>query len=245
MAVAWRTDPHSPPWAPPAQRAAPGAWCWPPAAHRWCARDVNALIADWAGVRGWVPTDPHTAIGLLGAMLAWHGDLSVRPAALEMAREAAELAAARARITAQLAQREHNAAARAAGRAAPGRARAGRGPPGRGRGACPRSRPAHPGRRRRDRRPRRRDPRRPRTTPHLNQPPHLPFPDPPTSTLSPLPTRPLPRGPWPSRPAARHPPRHTNRLPKTPLNTSGTLAQECAIASGVIVGDVPVSAVRP
>lgn len=127
LAVAWRTDPHSPPWA---RRHSVHAWAAvlaAPAAHRWCARDVNALIADWAGVRGWVPTDPHTAIGLLGAMLAWHGDLSVRPAALEMAREAAELAAARARITAQLAQREHNAAARAAGRAAlagPGRAAA-------------------------------------------------------------------------------------------------------------------------
>jgi hypothetical protein len=34
--------------------------------------------------------------GQLGAMLAWHGDLQDRPAALDEAREAAELAAARA-----------------------------------------------------------------------------------------------------------------------------------------------------
>lgn len=89
-----------------------------PAAHGWVPQDLDALIADWAGVHGWVPDNPHTAIGLLGAMLAWHGDPAVRPAAAEMAREAAELAAARARMAEQFAERERAAAARAAGQAA-------------------------------------------------------------------------------------------------------------------------------
>ena len=127
LARAWRADPHAPPWA---RRHSAQAWAGllaGPAQHRWCARDVNQLIGDWAGVHGWIPDTPHTAIGLLGAMLTWHGDLAVRPAALDMARDAAELAAARTRIAEQLTAREHNAAARDAGRAAlagPGRAAA-------------------------------------------------------------------------------------------------------------------------
>lgn len=58
------------------------------------------MIRDWTGVKGWCPEDPHTPIGLVGAMLAWHGSdhLDDRPAALDMAREAEELAAARARL---------------------------------------------------------------------------------------------------------------------------------------------------
>lgn len=127
LARAWRADPHAPPWA---RRHSPHAWAAllaGPARHRWCARDINQLITDWAGIHGWIPDTPHTAIGLLGAMLKWHGDLEVRPAALDMAREAAELAAARARVSEQLAAREQSAAARAAARAAlagPGRAAA-------------------------------------------------------------------------------------------------------------------------
>lgn len=127
LAAAWRADPHAPPWA---RRHSVHAWAAVmagPARHDWTSRDLNALIADWAGVHGWVPDSPHTAIGLFGAMLRWHDDLSVRPAAYEMAREAAELAAARARIAEQLASRERAAAARATGRAAlagPGRAAA-------------------------------------------------------------------------------------------------------------------------
>jgi hypothetical protein len=89
-----------------------------PAAAGWVSRDVTALIGDWAGVHGWLPDHPHRPIGLLGAMLAWHGDVTVRPAAQEMAREAAELAAARARIAEQLASRDRAAAARAAGQPA-------------------------------------------------------------------------------------------------------------------------------
>lgn len=103
LARAWRADPHTPPWA---QRHTTEAWARvlaAPARHGWCARDVNQLIRDWVGVGHWLPQRPHKPIGLLGAILAWHGtdNLEDRPAAAEMARDAAELAAARARITAQ------------------------------------------------------------------------------------------------------------------------------------------------
>ena len=64
-------------------------------------RDLNQLVTDWVGVHRWVPDDLYKPIGLLGAMLAWHGDLTDRSAAADMAREAQELAAARARINAK------------------------------------------------------------------------------------------------------------------------------------------------
>lgn len=122
LARAWRADPHTPPWA---QRHTLSAWA-PilagPARHHWCARDINQLISDWAGVGHRLPERPHKPIGLLGAILAWHGHqaLDARPAAADMAREAQELAAARARITDQLADRAHTAQARAVARAALG-----------------------------------------------------------------------------------------------------------------------------
>lgn len=121
LARAWRADPHCPPFA---HRHSADAWAAllaAPAAHGWTARDLNALITDWAGVGGRrIPDHPHKPIGLLGAILAWHGrdNLGERPAALDEAREAAQLAADRARIAAQLAARETTATARAAGRAA-------------------------------------------------------------------------------------------------------------------------------
>jgi hypothetical protein len=95
-----------------------------PARHGWTPRDVNTLISDWAGTGHWLPQNPHKPIGLLGAILAAHGDLTNRPSAHEVAREQEELAAERARIAAQLAARDANRQARAAGRAAlsgPGR----------------------------------------------------------------------------------------------------------------------------
>jgi hypothetical protein len=118
LAAAWRADPHAPPWA---RRHTVSAWARMlagPARHGWVSRDVNQLIRDWIGVRGWLPDDPHKPIGLLGAMLAWHGDLAERPAAADMAREAAEFAAHRVQLAAQLAGRTEAAHARAVGRAA-------------------------------------------------------------------------------------------------------------------------------
>ena len=79
---------------------------------------MNTLIRDWVGTGHWLPEIPHKPIGLLGAMLAAHGDLKNRPSAYEVARESEELAQARVRIAAQLAARDANRQARDAGRAA-------------------------------------------------------------------------------------------------------------------------------
>jgi hypothetical protein len=121
LARRWRADSRSPGWA---LRHSPQAWAAilaGPAAHGWTPRDLNILITDWAGLhRRAVPTAPHKPIGLLGAILAWHGreQFDQRPAALDEAREAAELDAARARIAAQFTERDTTAAARAVGHAA-------------------------------------------------------------------------------------------------------------------------------
>jgi hypothetical protein len=121
LARGWRASPASPPWA---QRHTADAWAAllaAPARHGWTPRDLNALITDWAGVTGRrIPDSPHKPIGLLGAILAWHGreHLDARPAALEEAREAAEFAAHRAQLAAaQAAHTEHLRARDAARRA--------------------------------------------------------------------------------------------------------------------------------
>lgn len=120
LAIRWRADPESPRWA---HRYTPQAWARllaGPARHRWTSRDLNALVRDWIGVNGSLPDSPHRPIGLLGAMLAWHGNDTARPAALDDAREAEELAAARTRVAAQHVERVAAAEARAVGRAAVG-----------------------------------------------------------------------------------------------------------------------------
>ena len=53
-------------------------------------------------------------------MLAWHGNDTARPTAVDDAREAEELAAARARVTAARVDHARAVAARAVGRAAVG-----------------------------------------------------------------------------------------------------------------------------
>ncbi|AGB26833.1 hypothetical protein Mycsm_06716 (plasmid) [Mycobacterium sp. JS623] len=125
LANKWIADEQSPPWARRYRTGTPWAWVLvKPAQHGWTPRDVNTLISDWVGTGHWLPESPHKPIGLLGAMLAAHGDLDNRPAAYEVAREQEELAKARSRVAEQLAAREANAAARDAGRAAlsgPGR----------------------------------------------------------------------------------------------------------------------------
>lgn len=122
LARAWRADAHAPPWA---HRHSTHAWAAilaAPAAHGWTPRDLNQLITDWIGVGHWIAARPHKPIGLLGAVLAWHGtdNLDDRPAAADMAREAQQLAADRARIAAQHTARAEHATARAAARAALG-----------------------------------------------------------------------------------------------------------------------------
>jgi hypothetical protein len=126
LANRWIRDEQSPPWA--RRYRTPAAWARilaGPAAHGWTARDINQLITDWIGTGHCIPDSPHKPIGLLGAILAWHGNLQDRPAAADEAREQAELACAREQLAAQLAERETNRQAREAGRAAlhgPGRA---------------------------------------------------------------------------------------------------------------------------
>ncbi|WP_249026161.1 helix-turn-helix domain-containing protein [Mycobacterium kubicae] len=130
LARGWRADAHCPPWA---RRHSADGWA-PllagPAAHGWTPRDLNQLITDWAAVTGArIPDHPRKPIGLLGAMLAWHGRerLDERPAALDEAREAAELAAHRAHLAAQRAAHTDHQRAREAGRralASPGHAAA-------------------------------------------------------------------------------------------------------------------------
>jgi len=80
------------------------------------------MIQDWIGVGHWLPSRPYKPIGLLRAILAWHGsdNLDDRPAAADMARDAELLAADRARIAMQMAERAQYARARAAGQAALG-----------------------------------------------------------------------------------------------------------------------------
>jgi hypothetical protein len=130
LANKWVLDQQSPPWARRYRTGTPWARVLAgPARHGWTPRDVNTLIHDWVGTGHWLPESPHKPIGLLGAMLATHGDLTNRPSAYEVMREQEELARSRARITAQLDAREANRNAHEAGRAAlsgPGRAAAGK-----------------------------------------------------------------------------------------------------------------------
>jgi hypothetical protein len=130
LANSWVLSQQSPPWARRYRTGTPWAHVLAGAArHGWTPRDVNTLIRDWVSTGHWLPENPHKPIGLLGAMLAAHGDLANRPSAYEVAREQEELAAERARIAAQLAARDTNRQAREAGRAAlsgPGRQAAGK-----------------------------------------------------------------------------------------------------------------------
>ena len=119
LANKWIADQQTPPWARRYRTGTPWTRILTgPARHGWTPRDVNTLIRDWVGTGHWLPEDPHKPIGLLGAMLAAHGDLDNRPSAYEVAREAEELARARARVAAQLAARDEHRQARQTGRAA-------------------------------------------------------------------------------------------------------------------------------
>ncbi|VAZ99725.1 hypothetical protein LAUMK4_04698 [Mycobacterium persicum] len=120
LAAVWRADPHAPPWA---RRFTPTSWAAmlaAPAAAGWTPRDLNQLVTDWLGVGRRIPDTPARPIGLLGAMLAWYGidNLADRPAAADMAREAAELAVHRERRAAAPAEHAAELAAREQGRAA-------------------------------------------------------------------------------------------------------------------------------
>jgi hypothetical protein len=128
LANNWVADEQSPPWARRYRTGAPWSHVLAgPARHGWTPRDINQLITDWIGTGHWLPESPHRPIGLLGAILAAHGNLDERPAALDEAREREELAERRRRLAEQLAEREANRVARERARealAGPGRAAA-------------------------------------------------------------------------------------------------------------------------
>ena len=125
LANKWIADEQTPAWARRYRTGTPWARVLAkPAQHGWTPRDVNTLISDWVGTGHWLPESPHKPIGLLGAMLAAHGDLDYRPSAYDVAREQEELGLARTRLAEQIAARETSHQAREAGRAAlsgPGR----------------------------------------------------------------------------------------------------------------------------
>ena len=119
LANKWIRDPQSPPWARRYRTGTPWAYVLSdPARHDWSPRDINQLISDWTGIGHWLPETPHKPIGLLGTILAWHGNVKDRPAAAEVAREEAERAERRERIAAQQAERQEQHRRRQAGRAA-------------------------------------------------------------------------------------------------------------------------------
>ena len=119
LANRWICDRHSPPWARRYRTGAPWARLLTAVAeHGWTPRDLNQAITDWIGTGHWIPDTPHKPIGLLGAILAAHGNPAERPSALEEAREAAEFTLTRKRIAAQFAERDAALRAREAARAA-------------------------------------------------------------------------------------------------------------------------------
>jgi len=125
LAKSWRAHDAAPTWA---RQHSPHAWAAllaAPARHGWTARDLTAAVNDWLGTGHRIPDRPHKPIGLLGTILAGHGDFSDRPTALDDARQREELAARRAWRAAVRADADRQACARQQARAAldgPGRA---------------------------------------------------------------------------------------------------------------------------
>lgn len=114
LANRWMVDQQTPAWARRYRTGTPwAAVLRGPAAHGWTPRDINQMLTDWIGTGHWLPQEPHKPIGLLAAVLAWHGNLEERPAAADEAREAQELAQARERVRRQIAERARHAQARA------------------------------------------------------------------------------------------------------------------------------------
>lgn len=122
LARQWRASERSPAWA---RRHSPDAWAGvlaKPAAHSWTTDDLNQLISDWAGTHpARLPDSPHKPIGLLGTMIAWHGDLTQRPNAVNEARDATEWTTSRTRIHEQTTAATTRPAQRAVGRNAAAR----------------------------------------------------------------------------------------------------------------------------
>ena len=120
LAVRWLAEGQTPAWA--GQHTSRG-WARTlagPAAHGWTPDDLNLMIREWKTVgKHYLPEKPYRPIGLVAAILRWHGDLNSPPAALDRARHASE----QARQTA-LAQAEREATAAAHAQAASAEQRA-------------------------------------------------------------------------------------------------------------------------
>lgn len=125
LAIRWVNDEHSPSWARRYRTGTPWVHVLKQAAHHdWTPRDLNQLLTEWVGTGHWLPETPHRPIGLMGRILATHGNYEARPTALDEAREQEELMLARQRVEQQSAQRAVAERSRQAGRAAlsgPGR----------------------------------------------------------------------------------------------------------------------------
>lgn len=125
LANQWVHDEHSPSWARRYRTGTPWVHVLKQAAHHgWTPRDLNQLLTEWVGTGHWLPESPHKPIGLMGRILAMHGNYQARPTALDEAREQEELMLARERVRQQSAKRAAAEMSRQAGRAAltgPGR----------------------------------------------------------------------------------------------------------------------------
>ena len=121
LARSWRSSPHAPTWAHRYRAEAWAAILAAPAASGWTPRDLNQLVVDYRGVGRRVPEEPYKPIGLLAAMIGWHGldSLDQRPAVYDQARDDAAAAARQARIAAQHAQAQHHQRQREQRRDAP------------------------------------------------------------------------------------------------------------------------------
>ena len=97
LAREWLQHPESPPWV---TRHSAAGWsrvlrrC---AGAGWTPEDLNQLLRDHVGLGGWIATNPHQPLRLMGWLLKKHDDLTYRPAAADMAREAEMRAAAERR----------------------------------------------------------------------------------------------------------------------------------------------------
>ena len=137
---------------PPALSAGVAGLLAGPAQHRWCARDVNQLIGDWAGVHGWIPDTPHPRSACSGRCSPGTGTsrYAPQPWTWPATPPNSPPPAPASPSNSPPANTQRRCPRRRPGR--PGRTRTRRRPPGRRRRPRPQPRQTDPGRRRRRRR---------------------------------------------------------------------------------------------
>lgn len=100
LARRWRQHPDSPAWA---RRHSLPAWARVlarVARADWAVEDLHQLVRDHISLGGWIAANPRNPLALMGWLITKHDDLEDRPAAADMAREAAMRSEAAARRTA-------------------------------------------------------------------------------------------------------------------------------------------------